>query len=393
MLRNATSGRAFLFVSVVQTSLCPLQACGPTATFKSPSPRAGAELQALSVQAKCGQSKVEVDRKSLESTGGRMQVSGEICPTSSSSLHVLFVLDFSGSMQSNDPVTGSGSSASCGRSRAVKAIVDRLTASRGKDDKLSAGIVGFGTDATEVVGETDLAQFKPPVDSMCRSSGGVTNYRAAFDLAGRKLGASSKATRILYFISDGLPTAGGTSAPPIIIDPFDPFSAMNAMSAAAAMSNDSNYRAGSDAAAALRSQFPGLVFNALLLQPSATVSGDGADPAQYLATLTADASRVRIVSQAGQLADSAVQLLTVPVILDSGNVDAAVANDSGARQTLTVKQLLQSQESKGKWVFATSDFDARKMAGEDFAKVIHFSMDAAETSGHKQSLKFDLVVR
>ena len=399
MSRRSTSANAFCLARVTMSmltviaALAALHGCGPTATFNSPSPRAGAELQAMAVQARCGQSKVEIDRKALESAGGRMQISGELCAVSSSSLHVLFVLDFSGSMQSNDPVTGSGPNASCGRSRAVKAIVDRLTASRGKEDKLSAGIVGFGTDATEVVAETDMAQFKPSVDSMCRSSGGVTNYRAAFELAGRKLGASSKAARILYFISDGLPTAGGVMTDPIIINPFDPLSTMAAMSTAAAINSDAHYRAGAEAATALRAQFPAMVFNALLLNPSTTVSGDGLDPAQYLAALTGDASRVRVVSQASQLADSAVQLLTVPVALDSSNVNASISNDAGARQTLTMRQLAQSQESKGKWVFATSDFDARKMAGDDFSKALHFAMDAAESSGRNHSLKFDLVVR
>jgi hypothetical protein len=396
-MRGHATGIHFRTHALAATAVCVItsalmQGCGPSATFKSPGSRGAAELNAMAVNVRCGENKVQLDRKALESAGGRVKLAGELCPTSSSSLHVLFVLDFSASMQVNDPVVGSGAAASCGRSKAVKAIVDRLTASRGKEDKISAGIVGFGSDASEVTGETDLAQFKPAASSMCRSDSGVTNYRAALELASQKLAASQKTTRILYFVSDGLPTAGGAVTSPIIVNPFDPFATISAMNAAAAINEDAHYRAGAEAASSLRSRFPGMIFNAMLLQPSSSVTGINFDPAQYLALLTGDAARVRVVSQASQLADSAVQLLTVPVALDPGNVDALVSNDSGARQTLTVQQLLQSQESKGKWIFSTSDFDVRKMAGDDFAKPIHFAMDAAEASGRKHALKFDVVI-
>lgn len=372
-------------------SLGMLVSCGHATTFKGPGSGAGAEASALGVRINCGQTKVQIDKKALIAAGGKIQLSGELCPQISSSVELLFVLDFSDSMQVSDPLIGSGATGSCGRSKAVSAIVEKLTASRSKDDKVSAGIIGFGTKASEVTGEVDLAQFKPSVDALCRNNGGVTNYKAAFELAGQKLSASAKAAKIMYFISDGLPTAGGLMAVPMNFDPFNPYAAINAMNQAAAMNEDAHFKAGSEAAAVLRSQFPGLVFNAMLLQSSAL--SFPYDPAIYLSQLTADASRVRIVSQANQLAESAVQLLTVPVSLDAGKVAASVSDDGSAKQSLTIRQLLQSQDSKGKWIFGTSEFDGAKIAGTDFLKTIHFVMEASEMSGRKQSLAVNLEIK
>lgn len=366
--------------------------CGQSPSFKASGSRAGvAGANAMSVQIKCGDTKIQVDKKLLAASGGRLQLSGELCPVSSSSVHILFVLDFSDSMRTNDPTVDVGAGASCGRSKAVSAIIEKMTASRGKDDKVSAGIVGFGTTASEVSGEVDLAQFKPSAEALCRSNSGSTNYRAAFELAAQKLASSTKTAKIMYFISDGLPTAGGAMTIPVIINPFDPYATINAMNQAAAMNQDVHFRAGVDAATSLRSQFPAMVFNAMLLQ-SAAVSLPY-DPAVYLSQLTNDASRVRIVSQASQLAESAVQLLTVPVSLDAGNVDASVSNDSGTRETLTMRQLLQSQDTKSKWIFGTSDFKAEKIAGSDFSKPIHFAMEASETGGRKHALKVDIEIK
>jgi len=382
---------AFPGIFLATLSIAFTWSCAQSPSFKASGSRAGgAGADAMSVQIKCGDTKIQVDKKLLAAAGGKMQLSGELCPVFSSSVHILFVLDFSDSMRTNDPTVGVGAAASCGRSKAVSAIIEKLTASRGKDDKVSASIVGFGTTASEVSGEVDLAQFKPSAEALCRSNSGSTNYRAAFELAAQKLGVSTKTAKIMYFISDGLPTAGGMSTP-VFIDPYDPYATINAMNQAAAMNQDVHFRAGVDAAASLRSQFPAMVFNAMLLQ-SAAVSLPY-DPAVYLSQLTNDASRVRIVSQASQLAESAVQLLTVPVSLDAGNVDASVSNDSGARETLTMRQLLQSQDTKSKWIFGTSDFKAEKIAGSDFAKPIHFAMEAAETGGRKHALKVDIEIK
>jgi|GEM_PF-1913168 len=383
---------AFPGIFLATMSIAFTWSCGQSPSFKASGSRAGgAGANAMSVQIKCGDTKIQVDKKLLAAAGGRMQLSGELCPVSSSSVHLLFVLDFSDSMRTNDPTTGSGAGAACGRSKAVSAIIEKMTASRGKDDKVSAAIIGFGTTASEVSGETDLAQFKPSADALCRSNSGSTNYRAAFELAAQKLSASPKTAKIMYFISDGLPTAGGVMTTPLIIDPFDPYATINAMNQAAAMNQDVHFRAGVDAAASLRSQFPVMVFNAMLLQSAAVALPY--DPAVYLSQLTNDASRVRIVSQASQLAESAVQLLTVPVSLDAGNVDASVRNDSGTRETLTMRQLLQSQDTKSKWIFGTSDFKAEKIAGSDFSKPIHFAMEAAETGGRKHALKVDIEIK
>ena len=384
--------RAQSGIFLVMMSIAFTWSCAQSPSFKASGSRAGvAGANAMSVQIKCGDTKIQVDKKLLAAAGGRLQLSGELCPVSSSSVHILFVLDFSDSMRTNDPTVGVGAAASCGRSKAVSAIIEKMTASRGKDDKVSASIVGFGTAASEVSGEVDLAQFKPSAEALCRSNSGSTNYRAAFELAAQKLAASTKTAKIMYFISDGLPTAGGIMTTPVFIDPFDPYATINAMNQAAAMNQDVHFRAGVDAAASLRSQFPAMVFNAMLLQSAAVALPY--DPAVYLSQLTNDASRVRIVSQASQLAESAVQLLTVPVSLDAGNVDASVSNDSGARETLTMRQLLQSQDTKSKWIFGTSDFKAEKIAGSDFSKPIHFAMEASETGGRKHALKVDIEIK
>ena len=58
-----------------------------------------------------------------------------------------------------------------------------------------------------------------------------------------------------------------------------------------------------------------------------------------------------------------------------------------------MRQLLQSQDTKSKWIFGTSDFKAEKIAGSDFSKPIHFAMEAAETGGRKHGVKVDIEIK
>lgn len=319
---------------------------------------------AMSLSSNCANPSILVSRQELAARNGDMVVTGEFCAQNSSDLQVLFLLDFSGSMKTNDPGIG-GWNFSCGRSRAVQAIAQAIRASSSAQDQVTVGVLGFGDTTRNIVSDTSLSAFSYNGPILCGSGLGGTKYGEAFTSATRVLQQSPRKNKLLYFITDG--------------EPSDSF-------------------VGTSAASTMRSAIPGLAFNAILLQSSGgnwSGGGGGQDPRTYLSGLTGDPSRVRIVSEANALATQAVQLLARPVIIDQGTVVARLVDPVGGIRNVPIASFLQSGGGQSgslggsTWSYATDRFkieDARP-------GVYQLVIEGVEASGSKKSTTVTLTIQ
>ena len=137
--------------------------------------------------------------------------SGKVCPPVSYPRDIVFVIDVSGSMagwSGNDPKVNN----SCGRLRAVQAIIDGITANSGNAQfaivTFSSGVAAKSSNmystASSLFG--DIAKSGSISNTLC-AAGGETNYGAGLSAAEDILsGSRSGAIKEIYFVSDGEPT-------------------------------------------------------------------------------------------------------------------------------------------------------------------------------------------
>jgi hypothetical protein len=133
--------------------------------------------------------------------------SGKICPPVTYPRDIIFVIDVSGSMDTNDRRSNN----SCGRLKAVEAIINDIS-SRGGDSRY--GIVTFD-DAVVAKSSAmfsdranlfaDIAKGNSIVNTICDASGD-TSYGPPLSAAESIFqGSRSGAMKEIYFISDGEP--------------------------------------------------------------------------------------------------------------------------------------------------------------------------------------------
>lgn len=138
--------------------------------------------------------------------------SGKVCPPVMYPRDIIFIIDVSGSMDSNDRRSGN----SCGRLKAVEAIINDIT-KRGADSRF--GIVTFSKDVVAKSSAmfsdrtnlfADIAKGGSIVNTLCAATGD-TSYGPPLEAAESILrGSRSGAMKEIYFVSDGEPhdTAG-----------------------------------------------------------------------------------------------------------------------------------------------------------------------------------------
>ncbi len=260
-------------------------------------------------------------------TGGNgttVALSGDFCgqgltETSSEQLTVLFIFDFSGSMFVNDPTT----SGSCGRLQAAQTILAKLEAEPANSQaNLSLAMQAFGSQIMPGIAPTNLAAFKPQLNAqaVCRADGDATNYEAAFTAASDLLG-SVKGRKVVYFISDGLPTVSGTKT-----GTGAPLSVVNSI-LISRQSPMPIYDSGTAAAAKLRAQSD-VTLNVIYLGSAGTaavgpVPAGLPDPQTYLTQIAGGADHLRVVSSAQELA-SQIATFSTPVAASGDIVEGSV---------------------------------------------------------------------
>lgn len=373
------------------------QACNST-SFQADAPKKGAQVQKPSVlpspsaspPAPAGDPPNQTLKLVCETNGGEahlvtelkgtkttiVRIEGEFCGVTATNtggpLTVLFILDYSGSMNSNDPPIAGGG---CGRLSAGQAIVSKLKAAGPNATKnVQLGLLAFGSDAMPVVNPAPLATFESSLTSksFCSSEGGATNYEAAMAAAETML-ASRAGAKIIYFISDGLPTVAGTG------DPFG----------ASSMGTKEIYQAGRTAAASLRQRVSDLTFNAIFLGGSSTSSSpsldpDTVDPNQYLADIAGSPDHVRVVDSAQDLA-AEIKTFEDPgvVALDSASALGTLAAPSFTDRSVKLAQLTPATGRPGVWQFSTEPFTLFGPDGKVTQNTVTLTIKGADGKSYK----------
>ncbi len=139
--------------------------------------------------------------------------SGQVCLPSEKPRDILFIVDVSGSMKSDEAVNGS-----CYRSRAMEAIFENLASSANNryalltfHAQVEANSGGFYASKDALFQQIGAS----PVDTLCPWLAD-TNYTAAFSAAEMVMAQSrSNANLEIYFISDGGPSGDASTGPAI----------------------------------------------------------------------------------------------------------------------------------------------------------------------------------
>jgi hypothetical protein len=289
--------------------------------------------------------------------GTTVALSGDFCgqgltETSSEQLTVLFVFDFSGSMLINDPTT----SGSCGRLQAAQTILAKLEAEPATSQaKLNLAMQAFGSHIMPGIAPTTIAAFKPQLNaqSVCRSDGNATNYEAAFTAASDLLG-SLKGRKVIYFISDGLPTVSGTNQ-----GAGGLLGVLNSV-LSSSQSPAPVYDAGTAAAAKLRAQSD-VTLNVIYLGSAGTaaegpVPAGLPDPQTYLRQIAGSADHLRVVSSAQELA-SQIATFSTPVAASGdiveGSVQVTLSAANHAAQDFKVASITKDPTQPNLWHYTT----------------------------------------
>lgn len=273
----------------------------------------------------------------------KMVLTGEFCPQAPAQLDIVFLIDFSLSMYNKDvePKRGNDQvvNGSCARLDAAKAIMERHK--RNVADQNAAIRVGVIQFASDLVGDlplTDLDETSDEltVENFCRGLSG-TNYKVAFDAATDML-KDAPGSKVVYLISDGLPTEGGDAE-----RGFDP----------------KHREAALKAAEGLRKSVSDLTYNTVFLGDLAAQEEEaGFDPREFLVELTGDADRVKLVEKAEDLTKGILALEPPDVDLDLDSATATVSAE-GVPDEEVGFEFFQAHEDKDLvWSFRTNVFGA-----------------------------------
>ena len=155
------------------------------------------------------------------SKGTEVSIKGRICqkivpPPPSIGPHVVFLVDYSLSMETIDPATGG----SCKRLEAAEALFRSLE-ERFTDnlDLVTVSLVAFGTGGNVVSRDkadltaTEFAGSFLDAASFCKSDEYGTNYEAAFTTTHTHLqSANPESNKYVFMITDGMPTTDNSQS-------------------------------------------------------------------------------------------------------------------------------------------------------------------------------------
>ena len=297
----------------------------------------------------------------------KIKINGEFCPKSYGKLNVLFVVDFSGSMgphmglPGSDP--GSFFTQSCGRRKAVESIIAKLKADMRANDDINVGLIQFGNDARVAQPLSKIASFENSAisyRSLCGSNLGATNYEAALKRTKESL-ANIDGNKVVFFVSDGLPTAylGG-----------DP----------SVSEEEISKQKGQEAAKELATETQNLSLNVVYL------SGENKnDSISYLAELTGDKNRVKVADNAELLAEKIVELSIPSVLINKETISAELVFGT-QKKAIKIVKIEEDATRPSVWVFESEEFTALGKTGSEALNQISIKvMDSAKVE-HKQRI-------
>ncbi len=313
-------------------------------------------IKDVPLQLACNDSDPDGSTKTVAIKGkrsDRVMIQGEFCPRSYANMNVVFVIDVSGSMQDNDPTL-----ATCGRAQSVKAITDRLLVGTRPQDKINVGVVSFSGAANVTRGLTPIGQFQSSVTTgmLCAASGG-TNYAAAMQTTQMML-ASLTGPKLVYFITDGEPSMPNSTP-------------------------QQSEAAGLSAAQSLRS-LPELTLNAIFL-------GSSYPNAQnYLSQVTGAPDRVRLVSNANQMAEEILKFALPEILVVENSVRGVIKIESAnQQQDVGIKTFQKISGRTSTWSYQTDPFVLKNTIPN--GKTLHrFVITAQDRSGATQTQTVDI---
>lgn len=308
--------------------------------------------------------------------GTKIKVSGEFCTVSldaglDPALTVLFVVDFSGSMEGADP----GNGQTCGRLDAANTVLRNivppgLTDQDGNPPLVNVGAVSFDQSARQQVPLTPVATVGNAMtfQNFCASTGASTNYEDGFRTANEAL-SSVPGNKVIYFISDGLPTSYGSN----LISQFFSGGAQDRQQAK---------QRGIDAASALRLD-PATTLNVLFLQNNHPDYTDPLEPdprpyLQQVAPPENGVERVVIAQNANELA-SKIQLLERP---DPSEINGNGLNGILEAQGFSARNVKVKLENKnstsGRFRYVTDEFKLFGRPGETVVNTLRVTATASD---------------
>lgn len=382
MKRTARAPRRMSLLSLISLPLLStalLVGCNET-SFKSGNKKEPGEATPVqkpaqkNIRIPCENGTSKVTTSLSGSTKTSVVIDGEFCGipanTVEGKLTAFFVLDFSGSMLRNDPVDGG----SCGRLKAAQAIVSKLESSIEDGVELSAGLLQFDDKALPPINPEPLNSFKSHLSEtkFCENTGGATNYEAAF-AATKDILKNIDGHKVIYFISDGLPTKAGTASVTDITSILS--GGLNAADV---------HAAGTKAAAALRAEVKDLTLNAIYLgsggDPNDPLITSGpVSPEAYLEEITGDKKNVKLATNADALATEIVKFDTPEVSeLDKDTVNGEIAATGFTSKSFGVSALTKDPAREGVWTFSTDSVDLFAAAGKSVENTIKITIKGSD---------------
>jgi uncharacterized protein YegL len=329
-----------------------------------------------------GVSRLETQLTGTEKT--YVTLTGEFCGLKATDevakpVTILFVVDISGSMRTNDPLV----QGSCGRFAAFQALSAQLLEQAKVADQVKAGVVVFGDTArvARPVGSLEDISKLNNRDVLCSTLGGATNYEAAFQTSEQTL-KDIEGEKVVYFLSDGLPTVSAGS----------PSSAFNTNPAKAVRDSAD---AGSAAAKNLQANVTEMAMNAIFLK-----TGDDAlnqidgledfDPGTYLGEIVGSPERVKVVANAEDLAKEIVKF-DPPTFkqFEEKSVAAAVTASAGER-TLKIVKFEKSGDS---WIFATEPFQLFGVNGSVTQNKVRVTVSTSDGEKRQADVVIDFTTK
>jgi Mg-chelatase subunit ChlD len=256
------------------------------------------------------------------------ELTGSICPKPQrpSKITVLFLIDWSGSMQTMDPKVGD----SCGRLQAAKAITNYIKNSADPQTVVQEGMIPFSTavDHSGIIPLADVDTFAQSLvaDKFCRAAG-ATNYHAPLQQA-RYMLQGAQGRVVIYFITDGAPNVklDGTFS-------FD---------------NDPQVIGHAiDAGRQLKDVTPGVTLNSILLGAQAATAQS------TMTNVTGDPNRVKLVSNATDLAGSILKFEPPTLVPTSAT---ATLTSGGVSKTVAIAEINPDPDNPGNWIYKTEPF-------------------------------------